>query len=205
MSNVTRILTAVFICAACNAKPEQAPQDSSGSQVFPVDKDVLISSSGIGYVELGKTLSEASRRSPDLAFERTSDGEGVALVAVGLGSDTLIAYTGEDDVSSPPDLERKVESLEAFTPGFMTAHGIHPGSLVSDAESVYGKITRIDRSEIESREYVTFANQPPKLVFRLDAGSGIFGDSAVTMNLKPRSRIFSIAVQQQPDSSVVLQ
>ena len=78
----------------------------------------------------------------------------------------------------------------------MTAHGIHPGSLVSDAESVYGKITRIDRSEIESREYVTFANQPPHLTFRLEAESGIFGDSSVTTNLKPRSRIFSIVVQQ---------
>ena len=184
------------MCAACTDKtPEAEPQDSSGSHVFPVDKDVLISSSGIGYVELGKTLSEASRRAPDLAFERTSDGEGVALVAVGLGSDTLVAYTGEDDASSPPDLERKVQSLEAFTPGFMTAHGIHPGSLVSDAESVYGRITRVERSEIESREYVTFANQPPGMIFRLDAGSGVFGDSASTMELKPRSRIFSIGVQ----------
>jgi len=196
MINIARVLTAVLICAPCAAKPEQEPQDSSGSQVFPVDKDVLISSAGIGYVEIGKSLSDASRRSPDLAFERTSDGEGVALVAVGLGSDTLIAYTGEDDVSSAPDLERKVVSLEAITPGFMTAHGIHPGSLVSDAESVYGKITRIDRSEIESREYVTFANQPANLTFRLDPESGIFGDSSVTTSLKPRSRIFSIAVQQ---------
>jgi hypothetical protein len=195
MMSIRRLVIAVFICAACAEKPESVPQDSSGSQVFPVDKDVLISSSGIGYVELGKTLAEASRRSPDLVFERTSDGEGVALVAVGLGSDTLIAYTGEDDVSSQPDLERKVQSLEAITPGFMTAHGIHPGSLVSDAESVYGKITRIDRSEIESREYVTFANQPSNLTFRLDAGSGVFGDSSVTTNLKPRSRIFSISVQ----------
>lgn len=195
MIRITRIVTALFIGAACTAKPEQVPQDSSGSQVFPVDKDVLISSSGIGYVEIGRTLSEASRRSPDLAFERTSDGEGVALVAVGLGSDTLIAYTGEDNVSSPPDLDRKVQSVEAFTPGFMTAHGIHPGSLVGDAESVYGKIIRVDRSEIESREYVTFANQPAGMTFRLDPGSGIFADSSTTMNLKPRSRIFSISVQ----------
>jgi hypothetical protein len=116
-------------------------------------------------------------------------------VEIALGLDTVIAYTGEEDPSSPVDTTKPIRSLETMTPGFQTAVGIHPGSLVSDAESVYGRITRIEKSEIESREFIMFTNQPTGMTFRLDNGSGVFDEGSVTTTrLVPRARIFSILV-----------
>ena len=95
------------------------------------------------------------------------------------------------------DLTRPIISLETMSPGFQTSQLIHAGSLVRDAESVYGKLVKVEKSEIESREYVTFARQPSNLIFRLDNGSGIFeSGSSTSTQLKPRSRIFSITVHR---------
>jgi hypothetical protein len=133
----------------------------------------------------------------DLDVARTSDGEGVALVEIALGLDTVLAYTGEENPAAPVDMTKPIRSLETMTPGFQTGVGIHPGSLVSDAESVYGRITRIEKSEIESREFITFTSQPKGMTFRLDSGSGVFDEGeATTTRLVPRARIFSITVSQ---------
>jgi hypothetical protein len=163
--------------------------------VFPVPADVLISSTSIGPLRLGISLDSIAKKTKDLDIARTSDGEGVALVEIALGLDTVIAYTGEEDPSSAVDATKPIRSLETMTPGFQTAVGIHPGSLVSDAESVYGRIAQIEKSEIESREFITFANQPKGMTFRLDSGSGVFDEgSTTTTRLVPRARIFSIMV-----------
>ena len=194
---VLRYTLVAMLCVACMGQDEE-PLDSAAAYVFPVAKEILISAAGIGPVRLGLSLDSIAKLTPNLELNRTSDGEGVALVEIPLGLDTVIAYTGEENPSSPVDHSRHVISLETMTPGFKTPQLIHPGSFVRDAESVYGKIVRIDRSEIESREYITFANQPPNLTFRLDIGSGVFeSGSATTTQLKPRARIFSISVRSE--------
>ena len=185
-----------ILCSACIGGQAE-PADSVTAQVFPVAKDVLISDAGIGPIRLGLSLDSLAKVTPNLEPMRTSDGDGVALVAIPLGLDTVIAYTGEDDPQSLVDLSKPVESVETMSPGFQTAQLVHPGSFVRDAESVYGKIVRVEKSEIESREYVTFAEQPANMVFRLDNGSGVFeSGSTITSRLKPRARIFSITVQR---------
>src|SRR5215216_1438631 len=127
------------LCVACIGGKEEA-QDSVTAQVFPVARDILISGDGIGPVRLGLTLDSISKLTPNLQPARTSDGEGVALVEIPLGLDTVIAYTGEDDPALPVDTSKPVVALETMSPGFKTSQLIHPGSLVTDAESVYGKI-----------------------------------------------------------------
>jgi len=185
-----------LFCIACSGGQGE-PKDSATAQVFPVAKDVLISSAGIGPVRLGLSLDSMAKVTPNFDPARTSDGDGVALVEIPLGLDTVIAYTGEDDPASAVDMRRKIVWLETMSPGFQTAQLIHPGSFVRDAESVYGKIVRIEKSEIESREYVTFEHQPSTFIFRLDNGSGVFASNEnVTARIAPRSRIFSISVRQ---------
>lgn len=189
------VLVSLF-CLGCIGGQEE-PRDSATAQVFPVAKDILISGDGIGPVRLGLTLDSIAKTTLNLDPARTSDGEGVGLVEIPLGLDTVIAYTGEEDASSPVDSSRPLISVETMSPGFQTSQLIHAGSLVRDAESVYGRVVKVEKSEIESREYVTFANQPPNMIFRLDNESGILEPgSTTTTRLKPRSRIFSIEVHR---------
>ena len=184
---------------ACS-KPEPSQDDSARNVVSaPVQlpamtpDSLLITESGIGTVTLGKPIG-----STGIKYERTSDGEGVALVAVAIGADTIIAYLGEEDPSSPVNLARAVESLETMSPRFATDRGVHAGSLITEVEKIYGTTKRIDKSEIESREYITFENQPPYLTFRIDAGSGLFEpDSMTTTRFAPDTRIFSISIHKK--------
>jgi len=190
-------LIAALVCVACN-KPEIQNVDTTSTTPQSVESrptdSLLITESGIGPATLGSPLGTSG-----LTYERTSDGEGVALVSISIGPDTMVAYLREDEPSAPVDTTKPIWSIEAFTPGFKTDKGIHPGSLISDVEKIYGQTVRIDKSEIESREYITFANQPAYLNFRIDAGTGLFeGDSMTTTRYAPGSRIFSISIRKDP-------
>ena len=141
------------------------------------------------------TLAEARAARADTRFERTSDGDGVALVVVKLDTtDLVILYAAEDDPEKPVDWSRPVNSMETFHPGCRTADGIHPGSLVTDVERVLGTTTGIVVSEIESRQYIRFQRMPTRTSFRLDY-TGIFEPGRrETMRNQPGARIFSITV-----------
>jgi hypothetical protein len=199
MTNHRAIFLLVVACVACRGEEaREATAESSGSgplRVVAIPNARLISESGIGPVKLGVSLDSAKRIEPQLAFSRTSDGEGVALVLVTIGSDSLIAYLGEEDPSAPVNTSKPVRSLETMSPNFSAEQGIHAGSMVTDVEKVYGPAKEIFKSEIESREFITFASQPSKLQFRLDSGAGVFAsDSTMTTRVTPGARIFSISV-----------
>jgi hypothetical protein len=199
MTGSRAVFLLAITCVACRGEEakERAPvsADFGTLRVVAIPNELLISEAGIGPVKLGFSLDSARKIEPQLAFSRTSDGEGVALVLVTIGPDSLIAYLGEEDPSAPVNTSKPVRSVETMSPSFNAEQGIHAGSLVTDVEKVYGPIKEVFKSEIESREFITFANQPPGLQFRLDSGAGVFGpDSTVTTRFTPGARIFSIAV-----------
>ena len=199
MTNHGAILLLAIACVACRgeeAREHTAGSTGSGSlRVVSIPNSQLISESGIGPIKLGVSLDSAKKIEPQLAFSRTSDGEGVALVLVTIGPDSLIAYLGEEDPSAPVNTSKPVRSLETMSPNYYAEQGVHAGSLVTDVEKVYGPTKDIFKSEIESREFITFASQPPKLQLRLDSGTGIFApDSTTTTRFTPGARIFSISV-----------
>ncbi len=176
--------------AAGEPAGDAAADSLAATRQVPADR--LISADGVGGIRLGMTLDEARRAAPSASFARTSDGEGVALVEVTFGPDvTVVAYADEGDSEAPIDWTKKVTHLEAFSAAFQTADGAHPGSLVSDVEKVYGKTLEVTRSEIESREYITFERHPSGLTFRLDNSGdpGVTGSSA--------ARLLSIAVTRR--------
>ena len=103
-------------------------------------------------VELGMTLGQARRAVPNAKFERTSDGDGAALVSVTLaGGASMILSAEEDDSEAPIDWAQIIKSIETFSPAFQTPEGVRPGSLVVDVEKIFGRTTEIVQSEIESR------------------------------------------------------
>ena len=153
---------------------------------------MLVDSTGVGPVRLGMTIAEARRVLPGWTFERTSDGEGVALVSVERRSERMVLQAGEDDAAAPVDTTKRIRLVEVFSPGFRTVDGVRVGSLLPDVERLHGPVVTILRSEIESREYVSFERQPAGIVFRIDS-KGVFApDSNRTRRYAPDARIFSM-------------
>jgi hypothetical protein len=157
-----------------------------------------ISKLGIGPIHLGMTLRDAKALIPSVEFQRSTDGDGVALITVKVGNEDLMTlFANEDDSAAPIDWSKKISFIETFNPACKTAEGVHPDLLINNVEKILGKTKKIIQSEIESREFIYFQNQPKYLVFRLDY-TGIFvSGSRTTKKFAPEGKIFSIAVTKE--------
>ncbi|MGB9094046.1 MAG: DUF3857 domain-containing protein [Gallionella sp.] len=179
------------------AQGEVPTRNGAASAGLSPDYDIrLITATRIGPVSLGMRLEDARKVLPAAKFERTTDGEGLALVAVELGDEQfMVLYAGEVNANSPINWSKRIENIETFDPRCHTAGGVHPYSRVRDVEKVFGKITQIMVSEIESREFVDFEKQPKYFLIRSDY-IGIFpaDNTRRTTKFKPDGRIMSIAI-----------
>jgi hypothetical protein len=170
--------------------------EGQGARRDAPDADThVITASAMGHVRLGMTIDDARRTLPGASFRRTSDGDGAALVEIALGREAALSvWADEDDPATPIDWSRPIVTIETFSAAFHTREGIHPGSLVTEAARFFGPVSEIVKSEIESREYVTFSRQPKTLIFRLDY-AGIFNPGRrQTTSFAPGARIHSIAI-----------
>ncbi|HEX6322373.1 MAG TPA: hypothetical protein VFZ36_01505 [Vicinamibacterales bacterium] len=143
--------------------------------------DRLITANGVGPIKVGMTLGEARKAVPRAAFARVSDGDGAALVQIALARDvTMQAWADEEDPAKPIDWRKKILSIETFSAAFHTAEGAHPGMKVAAANRLYGATQAIETSEIESRQFITFAKHPAGLLFRLDETGGALLSIAIS-------------------------
>jgi hypothetical protein len=177
-----RSLAVVALCASAQlprlgAVPvaDAGIGEGQGARRDALDADSrLITASAMGHVRLGMTLEDARRALPGASFRRTSDGDGAALVEIAFGQEvSLSVWADEDDPATPIDWSKRIVTIETFSAAFHTREGIHPGSLVTEVATLFGPVQAIVKSEIESREYVTFARQPRTLTFRLNR-TGMF-------------------------------
>lgn len=155
-----------------------------------------ITENGVGPVKLGMTLLEAKQAFPRATFSRGTDGEGVALVKVKIKEAlVMVLFAGEGDRDKPINWSKRISFIEAFSSNCSTSLGVRPGSLVADVEKRYGKVLKIVRSEIESRQFAEFRNQPRGTIFRIDY-SGVFAEGQTeTVSYRPDARILSIAIE----------
>jgi hypothetical protein len=166
---------------------------SLGGAAQPEDR--LITAEAMGQVRLGMTLAAARGALPGARFERASDGDGAALVAVVFGAnDRLVLWADEDDPDRPIDWSRRIVTISTFSGTFHTRDGIHPGSLVADVVPLLGPVIEIVVSEIESREFVTFERQPAWLTFRLDYTGRFVAGARRTTQFEPGARILGIEI-----------
>ena len=157
--------------------------------------DRLITADAMGPVRLEMTLDEARKALPAALFERTSDGDGAALVSVAFGhADRLVLWADEDDPDRPIDWSRRIVTITAFSKAFHTREGIHPEALVTDVIPIFGPVQEIVVSEIESREFVTFERQPAWLTFRLDYTGRFPAGARWTKDFQPGARILGITI-----------
>jgi hypothetical protein len=191
----------VALIAACGSASDSAVDTArvgvvGGGTASPSvhPQDFVIDSGGIGRLRLGMTLDSARRALPATHFARETDADGVILVGVTFGKDTTVLLFADESDPATIDWTKRIQQLETFSPAFHTAAGVHVGSLVTDVEKWMGPVKRIVLSEIESRQYVAFTNQPPWLTFRLDY-TGEFADgSNRTTQFAPGAKIFSVMV-----------
>jgi len=122
----------------------------------------------VGPVRIGMTVAQVRQALPELQLGRTEDGDGLALIEV-KNKETLemTLYAGETKANGPIDEQARVQLISVFGETYKTPEGVHVGMPLSEAEKRYGKITGIDMSEMESREYAHFSNPPARLSFRV--------------------------------------
>lgn len=166
--------------------------------LFAQEEPVIVADS-VGGVRVGMTVAEARRTIPYSILKRTSDGEGIALIAVEVFMDVhMVLFAGESDPDSPIDENAKIEAIEVVSPNYRTPEGLSPGMKIADAEKKVGKLTGITMSEIESREYATFEKGPEGIMIRLqnkDGFAGIYPEgSSKTAKAAPGTFIYSISV-----------
>lgn len=188
------LAAATLGCGTGSDRDEDTARDVPATTVATAPA-CLVDSTGIGGARLGATLDDARRALPRARLERTEDGDGAQLVAVMVDTVRLMILNAlEDDTTL--DWSKPIHSIETFHPTCRTASGVHPGALVTDVAATLGSVVAIVESEIESRQYVTFARQPAWMTLRLDY-SGIFPEGQrQTTEHRPDARIFSIAVSR---------
>lgn len=169
---------------------------------MPAAAECLIQKDGIGGIKLGQNLKQVKQKFPKAKMDKTSDADGVSFIAITLSKDILVfaSQDGEDDPDAPIKLHKKINFLETDSPTCHTTSGVHPGMKIKDAEAKLGKVKRIQLSEIEAREYATFARQPKHFGFRVEQGAGIYPGKGETPNQTRRyhqtARIEAISVSQ---------
>lgn len=169
---------------------------------MPAAAECLIQKDGIGGIKLGQNLKQVKQKFPKTKMDKTSDADGVSFIAITLSKDILVfaSQDGEDDPDAPIKLHKKINFLETDSPTCHTASGVHPGMKIKDAEAKLGKVKGIQLSEIEAREYATFARQPKHFGFRVEQGAGIYPGKGEAPNQTRRyrqtARIEAISVSQ---------
>lgn len=183
----------------------------------------LITTQSAGPVRIGMKLAEVRRALPGCSLQRQFDGEGLPWVAVMQHDEVLMLVLADDpgadrngslagDLKNPVKLlttenrideSRAVDVIQVFHSSFRTAEGVGPESSIRDVEQKYGKLRRIEWSEVEQREYAYFSHQPKQLLLRVDGGSageaGVYGKrkgaTAVTKRYASAARVLGVMIR----------
>ncbi|MCB1025501.1 MAG: hypothetical protein KDB79_13985 [Acidobacteria bacterium] len=163
----------------------------------------LITGNSAGKVKIGMTVGEARNAMRGFTFSRVSDGEGIALIEVKRRNQTQMRlYAGEFDPKAAINNSSRIEFIEVWSSNYRTAEGVYPRMRIAQAERKYGKILSIMLSEIESREFARFTNQPKGVDFRIagrNRRAGIYpSGSTVTTRYSPTAYLSSIIVLGTP-------
>ncbi len=166
-----------------------------------------ITKTSAGDIRLGTTIAEARSAMKGMTFERTSDGEGVALVSVKQGDVQLMTlFADEYEPQRPIDETARIINIEVWDQRFKTAAGIHPNMKLVDVEKILGKVTKIITSEIEAREYADFTAKSDGFIYRLmgpDSNAGIYAEGKrETTRYVANAYIYTISIAQErsPDA-----
>lgn len=157
-----------------------------------------IDENSIAGIPLGTTLQQVQELYPQAQFSSEPDADGTEWTVIKLNNAVEVFVhteeTGKDD--SP------ISYLETQSKACQTAEGVHPEMSVNAATQHYGAVEQIMLSEIEARQTVEFAAQPPEFSFRID-DTGIFDAKdktypQISTAYQDNAKIVSISVMDLP-------
>lgn len=165
----------------------EATSPSSPETPDVVMEDHQISEEGLGVARLGMTLGELKQQMGEgVEFETQApfivDFDAIAVRRSGELLFHILYLAGQpftdDDV---------IQGLMTDNAIFQTAEGVGPGTLISEAETQYGKATLAYNTDNEGREYVRFAQQPATNISFATGNSntetaGVYDASATSYN-----------------------
>lgn len=164
----------------------------------------LITENSVGSLRLGMTVAKARNALRGSTLSRTTDGEGVAMIAVKRGGNTSMRlYAGEENPDARINEHAVIQLVEVWDAGYRTAAGVHSQMPLRQVEQKYGKLQEIRLSEIEAREYATFANQPAGIQLRVmneNGMAGVYPDGQNrTTRYAPSASVLSISISRRPN------
>lgn len=160
----------------------------------------LITAKSAGAVQLGATVATARKVLRGFTLKRALDGEGNPLIGVLNGKKPVMTLSaGEEDPDARIREKAVIEWIEVTDAGYGTKAGVRPGMLVKDVERHYGKLKRIVKNEIESREYAEFSKSPAGMTFCVQAPNGDAGsykaNASVASKYTPAASVYSISIR----------
>ncbi|HLW59459.1 MAG TPA: hypothetical protein VKV57_05970 [bacterium] len=164
--------------AAAQKEPQGAPASTN-----PVPSDHLIAPASVGPVRVGMTIAQAQIALHGLEVAKGTNGDGAVIYVVRHGTQrVMVLFPLPKQAWDPVNERTGIHGIEVYAPTYATAGGVHPGMRLRDLEPVFGKLLRVQRSEIESQEFALFPKLPQGMGIRVPAGTGIYaaGENTTT-------------------------
>ncbi len=117
------------------------------------------------------TLNQATQVLHGATFQPAEDADHMPILTVMRdGTRVMDLFT---DVDEPRKDRAKIELIRVYDSKCVTAEGVHPGMPLAEVEKRYGKLLRLERTDVDSREYAEFEKLPNWI--DLQAGNGEAG------------------------------
>ncbi len=158
----------------------------------------IVKQNQVGPIALGMTILEAKELLPNATIQAPpADGEKLYKVMRGK-SELMHLYVAGGSDHKPA----RISVIRVFDIACATTAGARVGFSLPAVEKRYGKLTGLQMSETESREFATFERQPAWLALEVNGARGSAGEYAAgqrtTQKLAPGAKVLSYWVSNQP-------
>jgi hypothetical protein len=127
-----------------------------------------ITAGSAGPVQLGMPSAEILAALPGVTAGVELDGEGIEWMSLRMNGETLMNVMLDKNTHT-------ASLIRVLSPRFTTEQHVKVGENLQSAGEKLGGLTEIQWTELESREFATFANAPATMVFQVIGNEGTAG------------------------------
>ena len=164
---------------------QTAPQQQASSE----EAIYKITNEAAGTVQLGMSSAEILAAFPSVTAKTEKDGEGITWMTLNLKGESLMSVLLDE-------YDHTAVLIRVTSPKFVTEQGVRVGENLHSAAEKLGGLTEIQWTEMESREFASFANEPKNVDFQVaaaDGTAGVYNDNETVTNvIAPKAYVHSI-------------